>query len=184
MQREDIERYLTMLGEVLEELGVQNTIRLLMIGGGYMLTQIGNRELTRDVDVLVRDIPDRERSEDYSILSNAVRVVADDAGIDDDWMSDNMGEFLASVGKVPNGKLWRKFGRRLEVYVPPEDFMLANKILAGREKDLDDARALMLDLNIKTRKQVQKVVDKYIKRKDVQDIHGVPLALDRLFPDG
>ena len=36
MQREDIERYLTMLGEVLEEFGARKTIRLLMIGGGYI----------------------------------------------------------------------------------------------------------------------------------------------------
>lgn len=183
MQREDIERYLTMLGEVLEEFGARKTIRLLMIGGGYMLTQVRNRELTRDIDVFVKGISDPEHSEEYGILSNAVRVVADDADIDEDWMSDNMGEFLASIVKVPHGKLWCKFGRRLEVYMPPEDFILATKILAGRDKDLDDARALMLGLRITTRKQAQKVLDKYIKRRDVQEIHGAPVALEKLFSD-
>lgn len=48
MQRQDIEHNLTLLGEELQELGLQKPIRLLLIGGAYMITQkIGGEENDR-----------------------------------------------------------------------------------------------------------------------------------------
>src|SRR5262249_50770362 len=134
MQKGDIERNLSLLGEQLEELGIQKPIRLLMIGGGFMLTQIGNRATTDDVDVLV-DIDDPMHSEEYRIFMNAVNFVAYDEKLSLAWLSDNIGDFLRMAGPVPRGKLWRRFGRYLEVYVPPQSFILAHKLVAGREKD-------------------------------------------------
>lgn len=50
MDTRDIMRNLKLLGEELEELELQQPVRLLLVGGGYMLTQIGNRTVTRDID--------------------------------------------------------------------------------------------------------------------------------------
>ncbi len=83
---------------------------------------------------------------------------------------------------MPKGKLWKKFGP-LEVRVPPADFILAHKLLAGREKDARDIRMLFDILGIRTRKQAQKIVDKYIKDKGFQDFHNLQGKLDDLFPD-
>jgi Nucleotidyltransferase of unknown function (DUF6036) len=123
MQKQDIEHNLSLLGSELEELGIQTTIRLLMIGGGFMLTQIGNRATTDDIDVLV-DIDDPQHSDDYRTFRNAVHFVAHDARLSGSWLSDNIGDFLRMAGPVPKGKLWRQFGRYLEVYIPPEEFIL------------------------------------------------------------
>ncbi|HEX4208508.1 MAG TPA: hypothetical protein VHZ51_30735 [Ktedonobacteraceae bacterium] len=41
MDAKDIERYLSLLGEELQAIGVQEPIQLLLVGGGYMLTQVG-----------------------------------------------------------------------------------------------------------------------------------------------
>jgi hypothetical protein len=46
MQVEDIERSLAALSQELQNLGVQKPIRLLLVGGAFMLTQIGNRPST------------------------------------------------------------------------------------------------------------------------------------------
>lgn len=119
MQKQDIEHNLSLLGSQLEDLGIQTTIRLLMIGGGFMLTQLGNRATTDDVDVLV-DISDPQHSDDYRIFRNAVHFVAYDAGLSHSWLSDNIGDFLRMAGPVPKGILWRQFGRYLEVYIPPK----------------------------------------------------------------
>ena len=40
--------------------------------------------------------------------------------------------------------------------------MLALKIMAGRDKDMADCRVLLPQTNIRTRQQVQKVLDRYI----------------------
>lgn len=40
MNAKDIERYFTLVGRELENMGMQEPIQLLMIGDGYMLTQV------------------------------------------------------------------------------------------------------------------------------------------------
>lgn len=54
MQAQDIEMYLADLGQELQDLGVEDPVRILMIGGAFMLTQLDNRSTTDDVDVLFR----------------------------------------------------------------------------------------------------------------------------------
>jgi hypothetical protein len=48
MNKEDIEKYLRMLG--LELLKKQVTGELLLVGGAVMLLEIGNREITKDIE--------------------------------------------------------------------------------------------------------------------------------------
>jgi hypothetical protein len=43
---------------------------------------------------------------------------------------------------MPRGKLWKRYGP-LHVYVPPKEYILALKILAGRDQDLADCRILL-----------------------------------------
>jgi hypothetical protein len=38
--------------------------------------------------------------------------------------------------------LWKRFGP-LHIYAPPTEYILALKIVAGREKDLDDCAILL-----------------------------------------
>lgn len=56
MQAEDIESYLAELGMELQNLGAEHPIRVLLVGGAYMLTQMHNRVSTNDVDVLLKDL--------------------------------------------------------------------------------------------------------------------------------
>lgn len=73
---QDIERYLAELGQELQNAGVVQPVRLLMVGGAYMVTQIGSRASTKDIDVLLEDIPDPSVSPLYLPLQSAVRTVA------------------------------------------------------------------------------------------------------------
>lgn len=182
MESQDIEHYLALLGEQLETLGLRTPLRLLMIGGGFMLTQVGVRRTTNDIDVLVKDIRDPQQSEEYRIFKNAVRFVAYDTGIHEGWMSDTIRDFLMLAGPVPKGTLWRTFGTRLHVYVPPKAYILALKLLAGREKDMGDIDALLKELHIQKRQQAQKVITTYIKNKDIRQNHNAQRMLDFFFP--
>jgi hypothetical protein len=62
---------------------------------------------------------------------------------------------------MPRGKLWKRYGP-LQVYVPPKEYILALKIMAGRDEDIADCRILLPQTHIRTRQQVQKVLDRYI----------------------
>ena len=58
MQAKDIEWHLVQLGQELADRGVQKPIRVLMIGGAYMLLLAKVQRSTDDVDILWLDEED------------------------------------------------------------------------------------------------------------------------------
>lgn len=177
MGPDDIEQCLSLVGAELAAMNVDQPVKFLMIGGGYMLTQVGNRTFTADIDGMVVE-PDVS-SEHYRLFKEAVKFVGQDLHLHPAWLSTNIGDFLLVSGTVPPGTLWRQFGP-LEIHIPPMDFVLAHKIVAGRQKDEDDIEALCNRLGITTKRKAQSIVNKYIN-KDTQRYHQVPQKLKKLF---
>src|SRR5438477_9074911 len=101
----DIEKYLADLGQELQSRGVQHPVRILMIGGAFMLTQVRNRPTTNDIDVLLKDVADPATSQLYRTFKAAVRTVASRNRISGTWMNDIMSDFLHDIGAVPQGTL-------------------------------------------------------------------------------
>ncbi len=179
MQEQEIVTFLSLVGDELQALGVKQPIRLLLIGGAYMLTQIRNRPATRDVDVIVQGL--HPQSEDYRLFKQAIAFVAHDRGANPAWLSDNMAEFLQSIGKVPRGKRWLSQGK-LEVYIPDAGYILALKLLSGRDKDLSDIEALLATLGIKNRKQAEVLLRRYIEKKTLNDnAQEIQITLNTFF---
>ena len=63
--------------------------------------------------------------------------------------------------KMPKGRLWKRFGL-LHVYAPSKEYILALKILAGREKDIEDCKLLLQQTKVKTRQQALRLLDRYV----------------------
>jgi hypothetical protein len=79
------------------------------------------------------------------------------------------------------GKLWKRFGL-LHVYTPASEYILALKITAGRQKDLDDCAILLPKTKIRTRQQAQQLLDRYIlPGGQQQNAESIENALNRLF---
>ncbi len=181
MQAHDIEVYLADLGQELQQAGLQRPVRLLLIGGAFMLTQLHSRRATNDVDVLLKDVDDPTTSPLYLTFKAAVRAVASRNRLPMTWMNDVIGDFLRNATRVPQGMLWRTYAL-LEVYVPEAEYILALKLLAGRPKDRGDIQLLCRQLHIGTRAQAQQVVDRYIPDKQVQQLNHLDTTLITLFP--
>ena len=62
---------------------------------------------------------------------------------------------------VPDGKLWKRFGP-LYVYAPEVEYILALKLTAGRQKDLEDCAILLAKTKLRTREHAQQLLDRYI----------------------
>jgi hypothetical protein len=122
MHAQDIENYLAELGQELLNLGLQHPIRILLVGGAFMLTQIQNRASTNDVDVLLKDGEDSTTSPRYQTFRAAVRAVARKRTLPSNWLNDIMGDFLRDTGTAPDGTLWRMY-TMLEVYIPPREYI-------------------------------------------------------------
>ena len=181
MQAHDIETYLADLGQELHQMGLQQPVRLLLIGGAFMLTQLHSRRATNDVDVLLIDVDDPTTSPLYQMFKAAVRAVASRNRLPMTWMNDLLGDFLRNTTRVPQGTLWRTYAL-LEVYVPEAEYILALKLLAGRPKDRGDIQLLCRQLHVGTRIQAQQLVDRYIPEKQVQQMNHLDMTLSTLFP--
>ena len=56
LSAQDIETYLANLGQALQQLRVQCPVRILIVGGAFILTQMHNRPAVNDVDVVLKDV--------------------------------------------------------------------------------------------------------------------------------
>lgn len=181
MTTQDIESYLAELGQELQNAGITQPVRLLIVGGAFMLTQVGNRPSTKDIDVLLENISDPGTSPLYLPLQNAVRAVAVRHGLPTNWINDVIGDALRNYGPMPTGTPWRVYGP-LEVLVPERAYILALKLLAHRAQDEADIHVLCQELGVSTRDEARRILDTYITDDGIKQLSDVDTALSQLFP--
>ena len=181
MQARDIERHLTQLGQELTARGIQKPIRVLMIGGAYMLLLAKMQRSTDDVDILWLDEDDAfQRGIDE--LREGVQAVAEKQQLEPDWFNYMTHLLMYDVVTIPRGTLWKRFGP-LHIYVPPKTYILALKILAGREKDIEDSRLLLRYVKVRTRSQARLLLDRYVSPAALAaNAEDIEHTLEELFP--
>lgn len=155
MNREDIEKYLWMLGQELQKKQVIGEI--LLVGGAVMLLEVGNREVTKDIDAYFEP-------KYSSIIREAAMVVASREGLPGDWLNDGVKGFFYSQ---PPNRRWAEYPG-LRVYIATLDYILVMKVVAGRPQDIEDARALIQTLQITDAQEVFSIIAKYTKQKKLE----------------
>lgn len=180
MQAKEIERHLTQLGQELSDRGVEKPIRVLMIGGAYMLLLAKMQRSTDDVDILWLDEEDAlQRAIDA--LRKGVQAVAEKQHLEPDWFNYMTHLLMSDVVTIPKGRLWKRLGP-LHIYVPPKEYMLALKILAGRKKDIEDSHLLLQQMTVKTRQHARRLLDRYVSpAAQATNAEEIEQALQELF---
>jgi hypothetical protein len=163
----DISRLLHLLGEELEQAGVEG--ELYLVGGAVMCLAFDARPATRDVDALFR--PTRE-------IREAAARVADRAGVPRGWLNDAVKGFLDERGdfdpflELPN----------LRVCMARPEYLLALKCasmrLAEEFRDVDDVRYLLRYLNVTSVDDAFEIVNRYVDEGRL--IAKTRLALEEL----
>jgi hypothetical protein len=160
VKSQEIEQYLAELGAALKSQGLKKPVRVLMIGGAYMMLLANAPRTTDDIDIFWL-----EEGEDFQkarlALRDGVQTIASKYRLPSNWFNYLTQMLIYDKIIMPRGKLWRRYGP-LHVYAPPTEYMLALKIMAGRDKDIADCRILLPQTNIRTRQQAQKVLDRYV----------------------
>lgn len=155
MNKEDIEKYLRMLGQELQKKQVIGEV--LLVGGAVMLLEIGNREVTKDIDAYFEP--------KYSVaIREAVVTIAKREGLPADWLNDGVKGFFYSQ---PPHKRWAEYPG-LRVYMASLDYLLVMKVVAGRPQDIEDAKALLTVLKISDVQEVFKLIAKYTRQQSVE----------------
>ncbi len=177
MESQEVEVYLHALDEELEKRKLHKPVRLVIVGGVYMMFFFQNRNSTKDVDIIPLDFPDTtEPNQATKIFRSAVNAVARQFHLRRDWMNDVVSAFVPGLGPV---SLWREY-TNMHIYVPNAEYILALKLLAGRAKDEDDILILCEKLQVETREQAQELVDRFAE-KNWQEECMLSHTLDDLF---
>jgi len=177
VESQEIETLFRALDEELAGRELKKPVRLVVVGGVYMMFFLHNRVSTKDVDVVPLDFPDTMNpNHETKIFRSAVNAVAKKYHLQRDWMNDVAAAFTPEIKDV---LLWREYVN-LHIYVPQAEFILALKLLAGRTKDADDITTLCESLAIQTREQAQALVDRYADRRWQQECM-LDVTLDALF---
>lgn len=160
MKSQEIEHYLAELGAALQSQGIKKHVRMLLIGGAYMMLLANAPRTTDDIDIFWL-----EEGEDFRkarlALRDGVQSIASKYALPANWFNYLTQMLIYDKIIMPRGKLWKRYGP-LQVYVPPKEYILALKILAGRDQDIVDCRILLPQTHIRTRRQAQRVLDRYI----------------------
>lgn len=166
MEVKEIERFLEALGAELKQRKVlKEPVRALMIGGAFMLSQLGNRVSTQDIDLVLLNLP-ATTDEPLDTRSRAFRAavwkVARERHLPRHTVNDDATFFIRELTpKLPQGILWHKY-EMLEVYIPPRAYILALKIMTFRAKDHQDIAILLEKENITTREEARTLLKTYI----------------------
>jgi hypothetical protein len=170
-----IEQYLSFLGQKLEEMQIKAV--LILLGGALMITQLGNRKSTQDIDVVIATNSRRI----YQTIQQAAHLVAEEKDLSSSWLNDDVTLIIDQIGKPKKLKHWKTFGT-LDVYVPEFEYILALKLFAGRPQDDRDILTLAQQVQISTKTQAWSIINLYIP-SDQQYMRSkyTTLAIDRCF---
>lgn len=179
MQAEDIESYLAELGAELKSRGINKPVRILIIGGAYMLIHEHSLRKTEDIDVFWLDGDSFQQLR--RTLGECVSTITKRHALRPDWFNYLSQILMQNDILIPHGKLWKQYGP-LHIHIPPREYILALKIMAGRDKDLADCAILLPQTNIKTREQARQLLNRYIL-PEAQESHieQIEDSLDNLF---
>ncbi len=180
MQAQEIKHYLAELGAALQNQGIMKPVRLLLIGGAYMMFLANTPRTTYDIEMFwIEEGEDFQKA--HLALRDAVQTIASKYALPPNWFNYLTQLLIYDKITMPRGKLWRRYGP-LHVFAPPREFMFALKILAGRDKDIANCRILMTQTHIRTRKRAQRALDRYLLPDAQQDEAAtIQYALDMLF---
>lgn len=149
MTRQEIEKYLQMLGAELQKR--QTTGEIILAGGAVMLLVVQSREATKDIDAYFLTDP--------QIIREAARAVAQREHLLEDWLNDAVKGFFYEAR--PPVQQWAEYPG-LRVYTVSLEYALAMKAIAGRPQDVEDLEALIHHLHLSTAAEALAIIERYI----------------------
>src|SRR5207245_3555943 len=108
MKAEDIERYLSQLGQELVNGGIQKPIHILLIGGAYMLLLAHSPRATDDVDFFWLEQEEGTYEQAMYTLQDGIRAVAEKNHLERNWLNYMTHLLMYDQVIIPKGKVWRR----------------------------------------------------------------------------
>ena len=133
---------------------LKSSVDIILIGGAAMILHYGASRTTRDIDVLVL-------RGDTSSLKAAIKTVAQNRHLNEDWMNDAAKGF-ADI--FPSDFYHRLIPleyqfQNIRLYIIGRAEQIALKIIALREQDLEDLESLLTEATEQDKKVLVDIME-------------------------
>ena len=153
---------LTLFEELDGLLAAGGGVHELLVVGGAALALRWEGRLSDDVDVVNVSLAPEVKA--------AVVVMADNRGLPTGWLNADAAAFAPNM---PTGATVAYRGRHLVVRVAGGDYLLAMKLRASRDRDLDDAVVLARETGRTTRESLYELItDGYRRGTVIPDLQA------------
>lgn len=168
--KENLDLYLKELGKEYRKLvGKGMPTEIILIGGAAILANYGFREMTTDVDAVIKTA---------SSMKDVINKVGDKFNLPNGWLN---ADFMKTASYTPKlsaySVLYKEFSNVLQVRTVSAEYLIAMKLMAGRKykNDLSDIVGILAEHE----KQSKPITLEMIKTA-VTNLYG---SWDKLSPD-
>jgi len=180
LTKENINGYLFDLGKRYRKLsGKKVPTEIILIGGASILINYGFRDVTYDADAIIFA---------SSVMKDAINFVRDKHGLPYDWMNEGVKRTNSYTNKLIEVSVYyRTFSNILEVRTVAAEYLIAMKVMSGRQYkyDLSDIVGILWEHSERGQPITRKAIDDAIKflygEKEIPEISTS--TLDDIFSD-
>lgn len=138
--KENLDYYLSRLAkEYRKRNGTQIRAEIVLIGGAAVLTNYGFRDMTYDIDAIIRS---------SSSMKEAIHIVGDELGLPNGWLNSDFTKTASYSPKLLQySKFYKHFGYVLDVRTISREYLVAMKLMSGRKykNDLSDIVGILYE---------------------------------------
>lgn len=151
--KENLNQYLKALAKDFRKRnGKSAQAEIILIGGASVLINYGFREMTYDMDAIIRA---------SSSMKDAINAVGDSFNLPNGWMNDDFKKTSSYSPKIiEHAMLYREYSNVVRFYTVTGEYLVAMKLMSGREYKYDRSDIIGILLE--------------------QEKKGDPLSLDRI----
>ncbi len=162
---------LSRLAELAQGEGVR--LEMTLYGGAVMMLAYDAREVTKDVDAIVHP---------PEVARRLVKRVAAERGLHDEWLNDDVKQFVSTVEAKNELPLEGVSAAGLRITKPTAKYLLAMKVMAARlplpgyPGDFGDIKVLLRITRVQSVEKIEGVVNLYFPDTVLPDHTRVVLA--------
>lgn len=138
--KENLDSYLRELAkEFRKRNGIRMPAEIILIGGASILINYGFREMTYDMDAIIKS---------SGTMKEAINTVGDRLGLPVGWLNT---DFIKTTSYTPRlveySKYYKTFSNILQIRTVSAEYLIAMKLMAGRQykNDLSDIVGVLIE---------------------------------------
>lgn len=138
--KENLDNYLKELAkEFRKKNGDRIPAEIILIGGASILINYGFREMTYDMDAIIKS---------SSVMKDAINTVGDRLGLPVGWLNTDFVNTDSYTPKlIEHSKYYKTFSNILQIRTVSSEYLIAMKLMAGRQykNDLSDIVGILIE---------------------------------------